>query len=166
MADSARRLNTKGEEVVVGFLPGEVRAPFTLRCAALITDYLIVVFAPVFFLLLGRLFGNDGTALLNGQLNNTGWMIALLVAVANLVVLPLAAGRSAGKMLTGLRIVNVRGTPASFRRVFLRQTVGYFVSVITLGIGFFICALNSRGRALHDYMAGTIVIQAKKHTVS
>jgi uncharacterized RDD family membrane protein YckC len=166
MAESAHRLNTKGEEVVVGFLPAEVRAPFTLRCAALITDYLLIVFAPVFFLLLARFFGKDGAALLGSELNNTGWMIALLVAIANLVVLPLAAGRSVGKMLTGLRIVNVRGTQASFRRIFLRQTIGYFVSVITLGIGFFICALNSRGRALHDYMAGTIVIQAKKQPVS
>src|SRR4030095_14068192 len=128
MAESARRLNTKGEEVVVGFLPGEVRAPFTLRCAALITDYLLIVFAPVFFLLLARVFGNDGIALLSGELNNIGWMVALLVAIANLVVLPLAAGRSAGKMLTGLRIVNMRGTQASFRRIFLRQTVGYFGS--------------------------------------
>ena len=166
MAESAHRLNTKGEEVVVGFLPAEVRAPFTLRCAALITDYLLIVFAPVFFLLLARFFGKDGAALVGSELNNTGWMIALLVAIANLVVLPLAAGRSVGKMLTGLRIVNVRGTQASFRRIFLRQTIGYFVSVITLGIGFFICALNSRGRALHDYMAGTIVIQAKKQPVS
>ena len=165
MAETARRSNTKGEEVVVSFVASEVRAPFTLRCAALIADYLLIVFAPVFFLLLARLFGDDGTALLNGELNNTGWMVAVLVAAANLVVLPLAAGRSAGKMLTGLRIVGMGGTQASFRRVILRQTLGYFVTLITLGIGFFICALNSRGRALHDYMAGTIVIQAKKQPV-
>jgi uncharacterized RDD family membrane protein YckC len=104
--------------------------------------------------------------LLNGDLNATGWMIAVLVAVSNLVFLPLAAGRSVGKMLTGLRIVSIGGTQASFKRVFLRQTLGYFVAVITLGLGYFVCALNSRGRALHDYMAGTIVIQAKKHPVS
>jgi uncharacterized RDD family membrane protein YckC len=165
MAESARRIDTKGKEVVVSFVPSEVRAPFTLRCAALIVDYLLIVFAPVLFLLLGRVFGDDGTSLLSGGLNNTGWLVAALVAVANLVILPLAAGRSAGKMLTGLRIVSLGGTQASFRRVFLRQTLGYFVTVITLGIGFFICALNSRGRALHDYMAGTVVIQAKKQPV-
>jgi uncharacterized RDD family membrane protein YckC len=165
MADSAQRVNTRAEEVVVSFLPSEVRAPFTLRCAALIVDYLLVVFAPVLFLLMARLFGEDGTGLLNSDLNNTGWMIAALVAVSNLVVLPLAAGRSIGKMLTGLRIVSIGGTDASFRRVFLRQTLGYFVTVITLGIGFFISALNNRGRALHDYMAGTVVIQARKRPV-
>jgi len=165
MADSAQRLKTRGEEIVVSFAPSEVRAPFTLRCAALIVDYLLVVFAPVFFLLLARFFGDDGTALLNGELNNVGWMIAALVAVANLLVLPLAAGRSAGKMLTGLRIVSMHGTQASFKRVFLRQTLGYFVTVITLGIGFFVCALNRRGRALHDFMAGTVVIQAKRQLV-
>ena len=41
----------------------------------------------------------------------------------------------AGKMLTGLRIVSMSGTQASFRRVFLRQTLGYFVTVITLVLG-------------------------------
>jgi uncharacterized RDD family membrane protein YckC len=165
MAERAPRLNTKGEEVVVNFLPSEVRAPFTLRCAALIVDYLLVVFAPVFFLLLARLFGDYGVGLLSGDLNNTGWLIAALVAATNLVVLPLAAGRSAGKMLTGLRIVSMAGTQAPYGRVLLRQTLGYFVAVITLGIGFFICAFNRRGRALHDFMAGTIVIQAKKQRV-
>jgi uncharacterized RDD family membrane protein YckC len=165
MTERARRVNTRGEEIVVDFLPSEVRAPFTLRCAALIVDYLLVVFAPVLFLLLARLFGEDGTALLNGQLNNTGWMLAFLIAAANLVVLPLAAGRSAGKMLTGLRIVSIRGTQAPLGRILVRQTLGYFVAVITLGIGFFICAFNRRGRALHDFMAGTIVIQGRKQPV-
>jgi|SoiMethySBSTD1v2_1073268.scaffolds.fasta_scaffold39850_4 uncharacterized RDD family membrane protein YckC len=165
MAERAQRIYPRGEEIIVDFHPAEVRAPFVLRCAALIVDYLLIVFAPVFFLLIARLFGDDGTALLNGQLNNTGWMIAFLIAVSNLLVLPLAAGRSAGKMLTGLRIVNVGGTQASFGRVFLRQTLGYFVTLITLGIGFFICAFNKRGRALHDYMTGTLVIQARKQPV-
>src|SRR5688572_19487492 len=130
MAERPQRVSTRGKEIVVSFLPSEVRAPFILRCAALIVDYLLIVFAPVFFLLLARLFGDDGTALLNGELNNTGWLIAVLVAVANLVVLPLAAGRSTGKMLTGLRIVSMTGTQASFRSVLFRQTLGYFVTVI------------------------------------
>src|SRR5262245_51713728 len=143
MAERVPRVATRREEVVVNFVPVAVRAPFLLRCAALIVDYLLIVFAPVMFLLVSRFLGNDGTGLLNGQLNNTGWLVAVLVAITDLVVLPLVTGQSAGKMFTGLRIVSPNGEPASYKRIFLRQTVGYLVTLLTFGIGFFICALNS-----------------------
>ena len=166
MAERVPRVATRREEVVVSFVPTAVRAPFSLRCAALIIDYLLIVFTPVMFLLLARFFGNDGTGLLNGQLNNTGWLIAVLIAVTDLVVLPLATGQSAGKLFTGLRIVSTTGSQASYKRIFFRQTLGYLVTVLTLGLGFLICALNRRGRALHDFMIGTLVIQGEKRRVN
>jgi len=166
MAERVPRVATRREEVVVSFVPAAVRAPFSLRCAALIIDYLLVVFVPVMFLLLGRFFGNDGTGLLNGQLNNTGWLIAVLIAITDLVVLPLVTGQSAGKLFTGLRIISKTGAQASYTRIFLRQTLGYLITLLTFGIGFFICALNSRGRALHDLMTGTFVVQAEKRRIN
>jgi uncharacterized RDD family membrane protein YckC len=44
----------------------------------------------------------------------------------------------------------------------VRDVVGYALTVLTLGFGFLIAAVIPSGRALHDYIAGTIVIRGRK----
>jgi uncharacterized RDD family membrane protein YckC len=151
---------------VVGFSPEIVRAPFLLRCGALFADYLLIVSAPVIFLFAGRIFGQDGSALINGELNNAGWLVALIIAVADLVLLPAVAGQSVGKMFAGIRIVNIDGSPASVRRLILRQTVGYLTAIVTFGLGFFFAAFSRSGRSLHDLISRTVVIRGRKEIVS
>jgi uncharacterized RDD family membrane protein YckC len=41
----------------------------------------------------------------------------------------------------------------------LRHTVGYLASLVTLGLGFLLAAFNREGRALHDLIAGTVVVR-------
>jgi len=162
MAKGTRRIQKTEGERVIGFEPRVVKAPFLLRCGALTIDYLVIVSIPVVFLLFGRSLGEDGSALLNGDLNNTGWLIAVIVAIADLVLLPAVAGRTVGKMLTGLRVVNKKGAAATVKSMVFRQTVGYFTVLITFGLGFLVSAFNSTGRALHDWMSGTVVIKGQK----
>jgi uncharacterized RDD family membrane protein YckC len=64
-----------------------------------------------------------------------------------------------GKWATGLRVERRDGEPLSFARALLRHTVGYLASLLTLGLGFFVAALNREGRALHDLIAGTVVVR-------
>ena len=149
-------------EIVVGFSAQAVRAPFLLRCGALIIDYIIVVAIPVIGLLLSRFAGNDGTKLLNEGLGNVGWLIAILVGLTNTVFLPMFTGQTVGKMLTGLRIVRIDGTAPTIGAVGFRQTGGYLLTLASLGIGFFISVFSSKGRALHDYLSGTVVIYADR----
>jgi uncharacterized RDD family membrane protein YckC len=149
-------------EVIVGFSPAAVRAPFLLRCGALIIDYIIVVAIPVIGLLLSRFTGNDGAKLLNDGLNSAGWLIAVLVGITNIVLLPMFSGQTMGKILTGLRVVAIDGTAPSIRAIAFRQTVGYFLTLVTGGIGFIMACFGSKGRALHDYLAGTMVIYADR----
>jgi uncharacterized RDD family membrane protein YckC len=151
-----------GREIVVGFSPEAVKAPFLLRCGALIIDYIIVVAIPVMGLLLSRFFGNDGTKLLNEGLSNAGWLVAILVGLTNMVFLPMFSGQTVGKILTSLRIVNIDGTAPTIGAVAFRQTGGYILTLVSLGIGFFISVFSSKGRALHDYLSGTIVIYADR----
>jgi uncharacterized RDD family membrane protein YckC len=128
-------------------------------------DYLLIIAAPVIFLFAGRFFGADGTVLINGELNNAGWLVSVIVAVADLLLLPAVAGQSIGKLIAGIRIVNIDGSPAKIRNIVLRQTVGYLIVLITGGLGFFLAAFVGSGRSLHDYLARTIVIRAEKQTV-
>ena len=154
--------SSRSREVVVGFSPERVKAPFLLRCGALMIDYLVVVAFPVICLLIGRFSGDDGARLLTGEWNSAGWLIAVLVALTNLVVLPAFSGQSIGKIATGLRIVRIDGSPASAGTIVLRQTFGYLLTLGSLGLGFLVSIFSSKGRALQDYVSGTVVIYAER----
>jgi len=149
-------------EVVSNFDPELLKAPFLLRCGALLIDYILFISIPILTLLLGRLLGEDGSKLLSSELSSAGWLIAVLIALSNFLIFPMFTGQSIGKMLTGLQIVKKDGHAASFKNLLIRHFVGYPVTILTLGIGFLIAALNSKGRALHDYIAGTIVVYGKR----
>ena len=153
-------------EVVIGFSPESVNAPFLLRCGALLIDYLLVIAAPVIFLFAGRVFGQDGSALVNGELTNAGWLVAFIIAAADLILLPAVAGQSVGKMFAGIRIVSIDGSPAGIKKIVLRQTVGYLTALLTIGLGFFLAAFSRSGRSLHDLISGTVVIRGRKEVVS
>jgi uncharacterized RDD family membrane protein YckC len=149
-------------EVVVDFSAAEVKAPILLRCGALIIDYIVVVAIPVIGLLLSRFAGNDGANLLNDGLNNAGWLVAILVGVTNIVLVPMYSGQSLGKIVTGIRIVNSDGTAPAIGQIALRQTFGYLLTLASGGLGFISSFFGSRGRALHDLIAGTVVIYADR----
>jgi len=150
-------------EIIVGFSPENVKAPLFLRCGALMLDYLLVVAFPVIFLLLGRINGYDGAKLLISSWSVGGWLIGILFAATNFIVLPVFSGQSIGKIAAGLRIVKLDGTPVGTGHMVLRQTAGYILTLLSAGIGFFISVFSEKGRALHDYMAGTVVIYAERN---
>lgn len=147
-------------EIIVDFDPVKLRAPFSLRCGAAIIDYLIVVLVPVAGLLLSRLLGNDGAKLVNSELNNIAWGISILIALSNMILLPMVSGQSIGKMLAGIRIVAIDGHNVAFSSLVFRQTIGYLLTLLTGGLGFFFSVFSSKGRSLHDLVSGTAVVFA------
>ena len=149
-------------EIAVGFDAKLLKAPFLLRCGALLIDYIILVIVPIASLLIGRLLGDDGRKLLTSELSNAGWLIAVVLAVSNFLVFPLLCSQSIGKMLTGLRIVKTDGTSVTYKNLLVRHLIGYPLTIITLGLGFLISIFNSSGRALHDYISGTIVVYGNR----
>lgn len=151
-------------EVIKDFAPEDVKAPFVLRCGALIVDYLVVIVAPVLMLLLGRLTGDSGSSLLNGELNNAGWLIAFLVGLSNFLLLPMYSGQTIGKMVTGIRIVRLDGGHANPAAIVFRQVAGGLLFVFSASISFVLSVFSGKGRALHDYLAGTVVIFADRKT--
>ena len=152
----------KIEQVVVNFDAERLKAPFLLRCGALLIDYIFVVCIPIISLIVSRLMSIPDAKLLNNEFTNVGWLLMLLVALTNLIIFPLFSGQSIGKMLTGLRIVSKDGKEPSFKQLLLRQFIGYPLTILTLGLGFLFAALNEKGRALQDFVGNTIVIYGKK----
>lgn len=150
------------KETVVDFDPIAVRAPFLLRLGAILIDYILVIALPVLSLLFARAMGYDGARLLGNELNTVGWSAAILLGITDIIVLPFFTGQTIGKMLTGLRVVRMDGRPATGTEMLLRQTFGYLLTLASGGIGFFISVLSNKGRALQDYVAGTVVIFADR----
>ena len=138
-----------------------LRAPFSLRCGALLIDYIIVVGVLALTTMLARLFGDDarrgGAFILT-----SGYVATAAVAFLNFVVIANLGGRTLGKWVAGLRIERKDGEPLSVRRALLRHMAGYPLTLLTLGLGFLVAAFDPQGRALHDRLAGTVVVRSRQ----
>ena len=138
-----------------------LRAPFSLRCGALLIDYIVVVGVLALATLLARVLGGDvrrgGSFILF-----VGYLTTAGVAFVNFVLLANLSGRTLGKWIAGLRIERKDGEPLSVGRALLRHLVGYPLTLLTFGLGFLLAAFNQQGRALHDWLAGTVVVRSRQ----
>src|SRR5438445_7907021 len=93
-------------ETIVDFSPERVKAPFALRCAAFCVDYMVLLAVPVGWLITNKLVGGNTS----GTIGPTVWVIGVIVFLINFIALPLIGGRTIGKLLLGLTILNLDGT--------------------------------------------------------
>jgi len=135
-----------------------LRAPFPLRCGALLIDYIALVSLIVLGTLIARMLGGGARAAGNSA-ETAGVVLAIFLAIVNLLVLPGLTGFTLGKWATGLRIERNDGGDVGFGRAFLRHFIGYPLSVALFGLGFLMAAVSVHGRGLHDMIAGTIVVR-------
>src|SRR5205085_5344135 len=134
------------------------RAPFALRCGALLIDYIVLALVLTFSIMIARLMGG-GARLAGGTAEKVGIVLTFIVALADLGVLAGITGRSIGKWTTGLRIERMGGGAPGIVRALLRHFVGYPLSLLPLGLGFLIASVTPTGRALHDFISGTVVVR-------
>jgi uncharacterized RDD family membrane protein YckC len=134
------------------------RAPFALRCGALLIDYILLALILTFSIMIARLMGG-GARMAGGTAEKVGLVITLVVAVLDLIVMAGLTGRTVGKWTTGLRIERTDGRLPGIGRVALRHLVGYPLSLLPFGLGFLIVTVSPTGRGLHDLIAGTIVVR-------
>jgi uncharacterized RDD family membrane protein YckC len=146
-------------KVITG--PAAEPAPFALRCGALIIDYILVVGVIAISTIVARMLGG-GARVAGSSAQLYGILIALFLLVADFVLLPAVAGLTVGKWVTGLRIERNDQGELGVGRAILRHFVGYPFSFLTLGLGFLLPAFTSRGRALHDLIAGTVVVRQRE----
>lgn len=135
-----------------------LRGPFSLRCGAILIDYIILVAIVALSTLMSRLLGGGARSAGNSS-ETVGIVLAMVVAVLDLGILPGLTGLTVGKWATGLRIRRTNGRRIGIGRAFVRHFIGYPLSFITLGLGFLIVAFTASGRGLHDFIADTIVVR-------
>ena len=67
-----------------------------------------------------------------------------------------------GKMILGLKIVDrTTGLKPSFKQLIIRY-MGYFLSTITLGLGFLWMFFDANNQCWHDKLAETVIIKKSK----
>lgn len=63
-----------------------------------------------------------------------------------------------GKKIVGIRVASDVGEYLTSRQIILRETIGKLLSSFTLGIGYVMAGFTVRKQALHDRIAGTVVV--------
>jgi uncharacterized RDD family membrane protein YckC len=133
-------------------------APFSLRCGAVLIDYILLVGIVAFSTIIARMMGGGARSAGNSA-ETFGIVVAVVVALLNLGLFAGLTGLTIGKWATGLRIERRDGGAPGIGFALLRHFVGYPLSFLTLGLGFLLAALSERGRALHDLIARTVVVR-------
>ena len=136
----------------------QLRASFSLRCGALLIDYIILTSIVVFGTLVARMLGGGARAA-GSSAETVGVVGAVVFAVLDLAILPGLTGLTVGKWAAGLRIERTDGSKVGIGRAALRHFVGYPLSFLCFGLGFLIATVTVRGRGLHDMIAGTLVVR-------
>jgi uncharacterized RDD family membrane protein YckC len=169
-----------GEAPATSYLE-RFRAPFSLRCGALLIDYILVAGIIAFSTLLARMGNRPRVSSSSAEM--IGIFIAVVVAAINFIGLPILRGQTLGKWATGLVIRRKDGEPLTWGRALLRHLVvypplflmlglGFLVAemltvalvmigifIFMLGVGFVIAAFSNHVRALHDIIADTVVVR-------
>ena len=69
-----------------------------------------------------------------------------------------ASEATPGKLAVGICVTDLEGQRISFPRA-LGRTLGKLLSVLFFGLGFLMAGWTARKQALHDLLAGTLVVQ-------
>ncbi|MEN1678653.1 MAG: RDD family protein [Planctomycetota bacterium] len=138
-------------------------AGFGTRWVAAIIDGLILIglnlgigfaFGIAWFAMFGD-GGGDGSAL-ELFANVIGFVVQLLYFAG---LESSAKGATLGKQAMGIRVVSTSGERISFLRA-VGRWFAEFLSALILMIGFLMAAFTERKQALHDIIAGTLVVKA------
>lgn len=130
-------------------------AGFWIRALAFVVDAAVLAFVQGSFSLAAAIvFGVDAERAW-GASGTVGFFTLVFAAVYQ-CVLHASAGQTLGKALMRVRVVAMDGELPAAGAVFLRFIV-FGLTFLTLGLGFFVAALRTDKRALHDLIAGTRV---------
>lgn len=90
------------------------------------------------------------------------FVVSYLLPAAAIIAFWIARQATPGKMLIGARIVDARtGGPLTRGQAVVRY-LGYYVSLLGLGLGFLWVAWDRRKQGWHDKLAGTVVVRARR----
>lgn len=137
-------------------------AGFVTRFVAFVIDLLIVAVTITTISLVSSFILDQFPV---GEL--TQQFVTILLIFTNLTVylgyyvgLWVFAGQTPGKALMGVRVIAVDGGRITTRQALIRLG-GYWLSAVIFFLGYLRVLVDERRRALHDKLAGTLVIYSR-----
>ena len=157
-------LYEQGSGMVSGYYKREADvynlAGFISRALAMIIDIAIVsliallsVFAGL-FIVYGFNFGAYGS----GNITLPLYLVLFLLSSTYFVFLHGYGGKTAGKTLLGIKLINNEGEGVGLWEAFVRW-IGYYISGVFLFAGFLWFLVDSECQTWHDKIAGTYVVK-------
>ncbi|MEK6681978.1 MAG: RDD family protein, partial [Nitrospirota bacterium] len=138
---------------------------FWIRLAAAFVDGIILLIVQsIFGFFVGMGVGMG--SVMRGGIPEEGQMLSGIIAFFVTIFIGIAysvffvgwRGQTPGKMALKLKIIQINGEEMTYGKAFLRW-IGYSISGLTLGIGYFMVAFTKQKQGLHDKIAGTYVIR-------
>lgn len=131
-------------------------AGFWIRAVAIYLDGLILAIPSqllVFILMrMMNIENGSGVAVLFSI------VLSGILSILYFTLLTYTRGATFGKSLCGLTVMTDTFQKPSFGIVFLRETVGRFLSIVTLYIGYCLAGWTKKKQTLHDKVAHTVVV--------
>ncbi len=128
-------------------------AGFGIRFAALIIDAVVLGIVVAILSLVNITSITDPSA--------SGTIIQTLISFAYYIIFTATTGQTLGKMALGIMVVDANGGKLAIGKVILRETIGKFVSFVTLFIGFIIVRFDAKNQGFHDKIASSYVIKCR-----
>jgi uncharacterized RDD family membrane protein YckC len=150
-------------------------AGFVSRAIALIIDLILIVTTQFIIIVVARLvlnfFGLDELAQSIFEPAASGessmlvsllrWIFAFigsaLLLILYLVFFWTLIDQSLGQILMGVRVLRTDGRPMTLIPS-IRRIIGYYLSIIPLGLGFLWVLIDDRRQGWHDKLADTVVV--------
>lgn len=85
-------------------------------------------------------------------------IIYYLLTITYFVLTTYYCGATVGKYLMKIKVVDSEGRELSFMSVLIRETVGRYLSVLIIYVGYIMAGFDSRKQGLHDKIADTCVV--------
>ena len=134
-------------------------AGFWIRVWASVIDsvLLLIVIGPVLTLIYGRHYWQS-SELIHGPAD---FLLSWVFPAIAVVLFWIARQATPGKMAIGARIVDAQTGDNPTRGQLIRRYLGYYASLLPLGLGFVWVAFDPRKQGWHDKIANTVVVRPK-----
>jgi len=135
-------------------------AGFWIRSGAAIIDtiLLLIIIIPLMDAIYGDTYWQSDATILGF------WdlMLNYILPAIAFVMLWIYKSATPGKMATKLTIVDAKTGGKPSTKQFIIRYLGYYVSILPLGLGLIWVGIDKRKQGFHDMLAGTVVIRSTK----
>jgi uncharacterized RDD family membrane protein YckC len=134
-------------------------AGFWLRVWAYLID--LIVIGSITRLIVKPVFKVLDISLVDGSMFAPVSILSAIVFYGYFVLMTKFFSQTIGKMILGIKVIDLKGHPPSWSTIIFRELIGRFISS-TIFILYIVVAFTTKKQGIHDLFADTTVVQERK----